>query len=172
MSEDSGEEEAPAGQRGRAPQGAGGGAVTGSAQLKPTHRAKSREELQELLAKKMQQFAGKRKKEDDGGAEKASEARKRKREEKKDKKKKLKAKEKQKQTSVPIPSPMPKEKSAEERARSKAEGGGDEAFTFGRIKMGGEDVVGGGKDKNKKYREQVRALLMNVLARKCLDAAE
>ena len=29
-----------------------------------------------------------------------------------------------------------------------------EDFTFGRMKMGGEEIVGGGKNKNKKYRDK------------------
>jgi hypothetical protein len=47
--------------RGRAPHGTAAGASGGrGGQLKPTHRASSRAELQELMAKKMQQFAGSR----------------------------------------------------------------------------------------------------------------
>jgi len=158
--EEEAEEEEPAAKRGRAPQGAAAAAAEGM-QRKVTHRATSRQELQELLAKKMQQFAGSRPKEEGELGEKASEARKRKREERQEKKKKLKVKEKQKQTSVPIPNPMPKEGG---RADKKPQhgSGGEEAFSFGRIKMAGEDVVGGGRDKDKKYREQPEKLLKKI----------
>ena len=129
-----------------------------------THRAKSREELQELLAKKMQEFASKRPKEDQEIGEKASEKRKRKREEKKEKKKKLNAKKKQQQSSVPIPSPMPKAGGGEPGGgKGKAsEASSDADFSFGRIKMAGEDIVGGGRDKGKKYREQPEKLLKKI----------
>jgi len=157
------EDEEPAPKRGRAPHAAAGGAAGGRAQPKPTHRATSREELQELLAKKMKQFAGSRPKVEGQEGEKASEVRKRKREERQEMKKKLKAKEKQKQTSVPIPSPMPKD--SHKGHTEQNVDNNDENFSFGRIKMAGVDVVGGGRDKNKKYREQPEKLLKKIAAK-------
>ena len=97
MSDDDVEDQA--GKRGRAPAKGSEGASheNGAAQGRTTQRATNRQELQELFAKKMQQFVANRPREDGPKAEKASEARKRKREERQEKKKKLKAKEKQKQ---------------------------------------------------------------------------
>jgi hypothetical protein len=46
--------------------------------------------------------------------------------------------------------------------------GNDETFSFGRIKMAGEDIVGGGRDKGKKYREQVNSAFDRASSYQCM----
>ncbi|EKX34197.1 hypothetical protein GUITHDRAFT_147381 [Guillardia theta CCMP2712] len=119
----------------------------------PGVRAKTPAELKELLEKKMSALQPKRK---EGRSERA-ESRKRKREEAKEKKKKQQEKDKKSKSFVPIPSPMPKEKRQRKETEQKTED-----FTFGRMKMGGEEIVGGGKNKNKKYRDKPEKLLAKL----------
>eukprot|EP00960_Hanusia_phi_P008394 239582-Hanusia_phi.AAC.1 len=126
----------------------------------PGKRAKTPAELKELLEKKMSELQPKRK---EGTSERAVN-RKRKREEAKEKKKKQQEKDKKARSFVPIPSPMPKEKRQRKEteqsvsvlslSRLRLTCSKSEEFSFGRMKMGGEDVIGGGKHKNKKYRDK------------------
>lgn len=97
-------------------------------------------------------------------SEEEAAAKKAKREKLKEKERKGKEKDKAKSASVPIPSPMPKldSRGGDRPAEPKDDG----SFTFGRIKIGGEDVVGGGKHKDKKYRDRPEKLLENLEAKK------
>jgi len=52
-----------------------------------------------------------------------------------------------------------------DKAEQNADNNG-ENFSFGRIKMAGVDVVGGGRDKNKKYRAQPEKLLKKIEEKK------
>ena len=61
---------------------------------------------------------------------------------------------------------MPKDGNKLGSAKAQTKSADDDSFSFGRIKMAGEDVVGGGRDKKKKYREQPEKLLEKIEEKK------